>query len=74
MPGGRISMTNKSMIYSKTQLFKKYIQYYLKAGNSKGHGIHSPFVFDFIIHVLQDKKKISCLQAVGTTKRRASQK
>ena len=57
MPGGRIPMTSKSMIYSKTQLLKKYIQYYLKAGNSKGHGIHSPFVFDFIIHVLQDKKK-----------------
>ena len=45
------------MIYSKPQLLKKYIRYYLKAGNSKGHGIHSPFVFDFIIHILQDKKK-----------------
>ncbi len=26
----------------------------------KAHGVHSPFVFDFIIHVLNDKKKYDC--------------
>ncbi|HEY5393490.1 MAG TPA: SAM-dependent methyltransferase, partial [Hanamia sp.] len=44
-------------MYSVFQLVKKYFKYYLTAQNGKGHGIHSPFVFDFIIHVLNDKKK-----------------
>ena len=41
-------------MYSKYQLAKKFIRYYLHASNSKGHGVHSPFVFDFIKHVLND--------------------
>lgn len=44
-------------MYSRWQLARKYFSYYLNASNSKGHGIHSPFVFDFIINVLNDKKK-----------------
>ena len=43
-------------MYSAFQLVKKYFKYYLSASNGKGHGIHSPFVFDFIINVLNDKK------------------
>jgi predicted O-methyltransferase YrrM len=43
-------------VFSKIQLARKYLLYYLRASNGKGHGIHSPFVFDFIIHVLNDKK------------------
>lgn len=43
-------------MYSAFQLAKKYFRYYLAAQNGKGHGVHSPFVFDFIIHVLNDKK------------------
>lgn len=39
-------------MYSTAQLAKKYLHYYLAASNSKGHGMHSPFVFDFILHVL----------------------
>jgi predicted O-methyltransferase YrrM len=44
-------------LYSRFQLAKKYLHYYLTAFNGKGHGIHSPFVFDFVKNVLQDKKK-----------------
>ena len=44
-------------MYSSFQLAKKYLRYYLKASNGKGHGIHSPFVFDFITNVLIDKKQ-----------------
>jgi hypothetical protein len=44
-------------MYSAFQLANKYFNYYIKAKNGKGHGIHSPFVFDFIIHVLNDKKQ-----------------
>ena len=47
-------------MYSVYQLTKKYLGYYLKAQNGKGHGIHSPFVFDFITHVLNDKKQYDC--------------
>jgi predicted O-methyltransferase YrrM len=42
-------------VYNSFQLAKKYFNYYLHASNSKGHGMHSPFVFDFILHVLNNK-------------------
>ncbi|MBC7850857.1 MAG: SAM-dependent methyltransferase, partial [Chitinophagaceae bacterium] len=38
------------------QLFIDYIKYYLSSSNGKGHGVHSPFVFDFITNVLNNKK------------------
>ena len=43
-------------MYNRFQLAFKYIRYYLTASNSKGHGTHSPFVFDFITNVLQNKR------------------
>jgi predicted O-methyltransferase YrrM len=51
-------------MYSAFQLSKKYLHYLLTAQNGKGHGIHSPFVFDFIIHVLNDKKKYDCYSKI----------
>lgn len=51
-------------MYSVTQLAKKYLKYYLGASNSKGHGIHSPFVFDFIKLVKNDSKKYGCYLAI----------
>jgi predicted O-methyltransferase YrrM len=42
-------------MYNKFQLSKKYLHYLLTASNGKGHGIHSPFVFDFVKNVLNDK-------------------
>jgi predicted O-methyltransferase YrrM len=44
-------------VYSPFQLAKKYIRYYLTASNGKGHGVHSPFVFDFIENILNDKRQ-----------------
>lgn len=41
-------------MYSRIQLAIKYLSYYFSASNGKGHGTHSPFVYDFIIHVLND--------------------
>lgn len=41
-------------MYAASRLAAKYIRYYLTAANGRGHGIHSPFVFDFIVHVLND--------------------
>lgn len=43
-------------MYSAFHLTKKYIHYYFTASNGKGHGIHSPFVFDFVTNVLNHKK------------------
>lgn len=42
-------------MYSSFAILKKYIAYYLKASNGKGHGIHSPFVYSFIRDVLNRK-------------------
>lgn len=43
-------------MFSPWQLLKKYSSYYFTASNGKGHGIHSPFVYDFVRHVLIDKR------------------
>lgn len=51
-------------MYSSFQLAKKYINYFIYSKNGKGHGIHSPFVFDFVIHVLNDKEKYSCYKKI----------
>jgi len=51
-------------VYSKFQLGKKYIQYYLTASNSKGHGVHSPFVFDLITKVLNDDREFYCYETI----------
>jgi len=42
-------------VYKTSQLTSKYLHYYFSALNSKGHGMHSPFVFDFILNVLNNK-------------------
>ncbi|MEO6720879.1 MAG: class I SAM-dependent methyltransferase [Ferruginibacter sp.] len=51
-------------MYSRFQLAKKYLHYYFTASNSKGHGVHSPFVFDFIKNVLRDKQQYSCYDII----------
>ena len=42
-------------MYTALELGLKYCRYYFSASNGKGHGIHSPFVFDFISKILNDK-------------------
>jgi predicted O-methyltransferase YrrM len=44
-------------MFSRWQIARKYLRYYLFASNGKGHGIHSPFVFDFVKNVLNDKRE-----------------
>lgn len=51
-------------MYSPFQLAKKYVKYYVTASNGKGHGVHSPFVFDFIKNVLRDKKEYDDYAAI----------
>lgn len=42
-------------MYSNFQSVYKYLKYYISASNGKGHGIHSPFIFEFITTVLNDQ-------------------
>lgn len=48
------------LMYSTWQLAQRYLRYWWQASNGKGHGVHSPFVFDFIIHVLNDRQAYDC--------------
>jgi predicted O-methyltransferase YrrM len=43
-------------MYSLPQLLFKYLNYWFTASNGRGHGIHSPFVFEFITKVLNGTK------------------
>ena len=51
-------------LFSKFQLAKKFLHYYLTASNGKGHGVHSPFVFEFINEVLKNKKEYECYSII----------
>jgi predicted O-methyltransferase YrrM len=44
-------------MYNHFQLGIKYLQYLFTASNGRGHGIHSPFVFEFIDQVLMASNK-----------------
>ncbi|MBS1747978.1 MAG: class I SAM-dependent methyltransferase [Bacteroidetes bacterium] len=51
-------------MYSSFQLAVKYVQFWLTASNGKGHGVHSPFVFNWIIQVLNDKRSFDCFREI----------
>jgi predicted O-methyltransferase YrrM len=44
-------------MYNSLQLAWKFLVYLLTSSNGKGHGVHSPFVFDFIVNVLRGKNE-----------------
>lgn len=50
--------------YSVPRLALRYIAYYFRAGNGKGHGIHSPFVYAFIREVLIDRRRYYAYERV----------
>lgn len=56
-------------MFSKLQLGIKYTQYWLNAANSKGHGVHSPFLFNFIQSVLNDRRPYDCYRHIETLRR-----
>jgi len=51
-------------MYSSLQLAIKFVRYWLTASNGKGHGVHSPFVFEFITDVLNDDKEYYCYNTI----------
>jgi len=60
-------------MYSKWQMAKKYMLYRWHASNSKGHGVHSPFVFNFITQVLNDKRFFYCYETIETAREQLKQ-
>ncbi|GAB4092358.1 O-methyltransferase [Flaviaesturariibacter terrae] len=44
-------------MYSAPRLAYKYLRYYLAGMNRYGHGMHSPFVYDFIRNVLNNDQR-----------------
>ncbi|MFY7965362.1 MAG: hypothetical protein ACOVO1_10725 [Chitinophagaceae bacterium] len=53
-------------MFYKLQKFFNYWRWWLNASNSKGHGMHSPFVFDFIINVLNDDRVFYAFKQIET--------
>ena len=64
---------NATGAYPPLRLARKYLHYYLSAANGKGHGIHSPFVFDFIIHVLNDRTDFADYSRIEALRRQLKQ-
>jgi predicted O-methyltransferase YrrM len=56
-------------LYNTLQLGKKYLQYLAFASNSKGHGMHSPFVYTFIEKVLNDKTKYAAYEKIEAVRK-----
>jgi predicted O-methyltransferase YrrM len=44
-------------MYSPFTIGRKYLDYWLRSSNGKGHGVHSPFVFEFITKILNDNTR-----------------
>ncbi len=51
-------------MYSSFQLSIKYLNYYFTASNGKGHGIHSPFVFNLVVKMLNDETKYAVYKEI----------
>ncbi len=57
-------------VYSSFQILLKYLRYYLIAGNGKGHGIHSPFVYDLVRKVWRPQPMTAEVKAVEQLRRK----
>jgi predicted O-methyltransferase YrrM len=51
-------------MYSPFTSVIKYARFWLKASNGKGHGTHSPFVFQFIKRILNDHSQYAAYDQV----------
>ena len=60
-------------MYSPFALGWRYLGYWLRAVNGKGHGVHSPFVYDFVRSVLLDKTPYPAYTEVEGVRRKLLQ-
>jgi predicted O-methyltransferase YrrM len=56
-------------MYSPLKLLSKFVSYKIHSSNAKGHGVHSPFVYDFIRKVLLDKRKFDAYDAIESCRK-----
>ncbi len=49
----------------------KFLHYYLTASNGKGHGVHSPFVFEFISKVMNDDRHFYAYDSIEQLRQKA---
>ena len=56
-------------MYSSFTLSLKYLRYRFSSSNGRGHGIHSPFVFDFVRNVLNDKEPYADYQKIESLRK-----
>lgn len=56
-------------MYSSFQLALKYFKYWLTASNGEGHATHSPFVYEFITQVMNDKREFDCFQYIESIRK-----
>lgn len=57
-------------MYNRWELGLKFLKYYLTASNGKGHGIHSPFVFDLVEQVLNDQRRYYAYDQIESLRQR----
>ncbi len=51
-------------MYFPFQLGARYLKYYLTASNGRGHGVHSPFVYEFITQVMNDDRHFYAYRSI----------
>ena len=56
-------------MFSPLQIASEYFTWWLRSSNDRGHGTHSPFVYDFIEKVLLDKGSYPAYSRVETLRR-----
>jgi predicted O-methyltransferase YrrM len=57
-------------MYNKLTLARKFIHYYFTAANGKGHGIHSPFIYQFVRNVLNDREQYDAYPRIEEMRKR----
>jgi len=55
-------------MYSKTRLSLKWLRYFILASNSRGHGIHSPFVYELVSSVFNDDRNFYAYKKIEEVK------
>lgn len=69
-PGSdEIPFVSLPALYNAFQLSLRYLSYLFRASNGKGHGIHSPFVFDFVRSVLNDRSRPDFFRRIESYRR-----
>ena len=67
--GKAIDIVKFESMYSKPALAFKYCKYLFTAASNKGHGVHSPFLFDFIERVLNDDRQFYFFHQIERTRK-----